>query len=83
MITMEPRDPCKLCGGDPVFYPDGSYDWFGSSAPLEGGFMTEIRGGPDESGRFYMMAVGEDTSDRYYPKFCPECGRFLGAEHGY
>ena len=31
----------------------------------------------DESGRLFFYAEGEDTSDYYYPKFCPECGKDL------
>lgn len=32
----------------------------------------------DKDGRVFMYAEGDDRSDHYYPKWCPECGRKLG-----
>lgn len=34
-------------------------------------------GGRDYSGNIYLVAVSEDDEERYYPKYCPECGRKL------
>ena len=33
--------------------------------------------GVDENANLKMYASGENNSDDYYPKFCPECGRKL------
>ena len=41
------------------------------------GCWTSLLRGVDERGRVFVVASGEDDSDRYYPKFCPECGRRL------
>jgi len=43
---------------------------------------TGLKCGVDENGCMFIIAVGEDESDRYYPKFCPECGQKLKT-HGY
>jgi len=41
------------------------------------GIWTSLRHGVDNYGQFFIFAKGEEESERYYPKFCPECGRKL------
>lgn len=31
----------------------------------------------DETGRIYLYGSGEEYSERYYPRYCPHCGRKL------
>lgn len=41
------------------------------------GGWTTVYIGPDKEGHIGIMAVGDGTSDVYYPNFCPNCGRKL------
>lgn len=43
---------------------------------FDGNYVALIRG-VDEDNRIFLIAQAEDDTDRYYPKFCPECGRKL------
>ena len=70
---------CKYCNQKPRFV-----DIYG--VPVLISDMEIVRGdgsyaslmiGADEDGRLRMYASGENDSDDYYPKFCPECGRKL------
>ncbi len=36
-----------------------------------------LNGGRNYDGNIYLVAVGEYDEERYYPKYCPECGRKL------
>lgn len=31
----------------------------------------------DINGRLYLIGSGDDYTEWYYPKYCPECGRKL------
>lgn len=44
---------------------------------LASGGWTSLYIGIDPNGRTIMRACGDDYTDNYYPKFCPECGRDL------
>lgn len=44
---------------------------------VAGSGYTELQVGVDQYGRLYLVAVGEDESDWYYPNFCPKCGKNL------
>ncbi len=77
MITMEPRQKCRLCGMEPKFYHSGEYMGLESKVSVADGGSTALYVGVDADCTLFMQAVGEDESDRYYPKFCPECGRQL------
>ena len=77
MITAEPRKPCNLCGIKPEFYRSGGYMGLESKVLLADGGSTTLHFGIDASRTFFIQAIGEDEGDRYYPKFCPECGRRL------
>ena len=41
------------------------------------GMYVVLNAGIDEDSKLYFEAVGESHTDRYYPKYCPECGRKL------
>lgn len=43
---------------------------------VDGNWVSLIRG-VDENNQVFLIAQAEDCTDRYYPKFCPECGRKL------
>lgn len=68
---------CKLCGLKPEFYHDGSYDGFSSSFELAPGNYTTLYASADERGRLFIYGYGDDETERYYPNYCPECGRKL------
>ena len=44
---------------------------------IEKGYDTYLVTGIDENLKLYFKAIGDDETDKYYPKYCPECGRFL------
>ena len=44
---------------------------------IEKGYDTYLVTGIDENLRLYFKAIGDDETDKYYPKYCPECGRKL------
>ena len=44
---------------------------------LETGWWISLVRGVTEDGRICIHADAEDSTDNYYPKFCPECGRKL------
>jgi hypothetical protein len=44
---------------------------------IESGFNTSLLIGKDADNQIYLRACGEDYTDKYYPKYCPECGKKL------
>lgn len=44
---------------------------------LAGDPWTTLECGVDNEDRLFLIACGEDETEHYYPKFCPECGRQL------
>ena len=44
---------------------------------LEKGWYVSLLIGEEKSGKLYFRASGEDYTDKYYPKYCPECGKLL------
>lgn len=77
MIKIEPRESCRLCSIKPKFYTPKEYDPYESRVILAEGVWSGLYFGVKEDGTLFMLAAGEDESDYYYPKFCPECGRRL------
>lgn len=57
---------CKLCKNKPK-----------TNQTIEEGSHIVLNAGIDEKSRLYFEAIGESYTDRYYPKYCPECGRKL------
>ncbi len=67
-------DSCSFCG---ITYDPSKRCEFKREhhEDLVPGIWTQLRHGVDDNGQFFIFASGEDNSERYYPKFCPECGR--------
>ncbi len=62
---------CKLCGQAIQTIADNNWD-------------VELQAGIDDDGDFVMFGNCRGVhTEKYYPKFCPECGRKLpiGDEH--
>lgn len=76
MITMESRKPCGFCGMTYLANEVYAAKREQRTEITASGWTSLIRG-VDETGKVFIIAEGEDDSDRYYPKFCPECGRKL------
>ena len=70
------KETCKLCGLQPRFYGDGTFNRDGSVIELAVGPWTRLFAGIEEDGRIRLTAEGDYEAD-YYPKYCPECGRRL------
>lgn len=71
---------CKFCERKPVINEKfNTFFIIDNCEPLVagGGAYEEIDIGIDEDGNVVLIAFGENQSDYYYPKFCPECGRKL------
>ena len=57
---------CKLCENKPK-----------TNQIIDDGADIALNAGIDENSRLYLEAVAESYTGRYYPKYCPECGRKL------
>lgn len=68
-------EKCPYCERKPKFGKYG-YDQYNSETNLAEEPYTSLTIGVDESGKIYMDANGEYFA-RYFPKYCPECGRRL------
>jgi len=78
MIMMERKESCKLCGIKPKFFLDTKeYCPALSHTTLADGVWSTLRFGAEKDGTLFISAVGEEETDHYYPKFCPEFGRQL------
>lgn len=64
---MEKENKCPICT------LKRGHEWILSDKSP----FASLNGGRDYSGNIYLVAVGEDDEERYYPKYCPECGRKL------
>lgn len=64
---------CKFCNRKVKLDKQGIYYAFNN----EKYFLTGACVGVDSQGKVYLESYGDDYSDRYYPKYCPECGRKL------
>lgn len=75
---------CKYCNQKPRFVDlDGTPVLISDIEMVRGdGSYAALMIGADEDGRLRMYASGENESDDYYPKFCPECGRKLPCPKG-
>lgn len=70
---------CKYCRTD-IAENDEFYGGIRENIELTSGGWTNVKIGVDKNGRVAIMGCGDDYTDHYYPKFCPECGRRLN-EH--
>lgn len=73
---MENKE-CKICGLKPQFYSDGTYNRYDSAVELTFGGWTSVYVAKDENDKVYIYGCGDDYTENYYPKYCPECGRKL------
>ena len=67
---------CYFCG---IKYDKNQHSLFNRErrSLLAESHWAALIHGVDENNRPFIMAEGDDESDYYYPKFCPECGRNL------
>ena len=67
---------CKFCSMTPTIEDWGYRNWDNEIQLTFSGWTT-LYIGVDEVGKVCMRAYGDDYTDNYYPKYCPECGRKL------
>ena len=70
---IKAKTPCRFCRRK----YDNTKSFYENAIEIANGPWVGLRANIDEEGRPYMYAVGDDYTERYYPKFCPECGRAL------
>ena len=70
------QEQCLYCHQKLVLY-DGCYDEHANQIALVKDDWTLLAIGVDQSGNVVMRACGDDYTEDYYPKYCPECGRKL------
>ncbi len=77
-MTKEQKN-CPFCHQTPVFLRNsiGTLDVTKCQKELTSGEWTTLYIGVDPKGHPVLRACGDDCTDDYYPKFCPECGRRL------
>lgn len=68
---------CKFCNMTPILNKSWGYDKYENQIQLVDSNWTALYIGVDELGKICMRACGDDYTDNYYPKYCPECGRKL------
>ena len=68
---------CKFCNMTPTIDKDWGYDNWDNEISIARGSYTKLYIGVDEKGKVCIRACGDDYTDNYYPKYCPECGRKL------
>lgn len=71
---------CKICDIKPYIWGDGTWVLHESSLILAEGPWTTLYACKDRDGRTALYGVGDDFTDLYYPKYCPECGRKLKSD---
>ena len=74
---MSDQKNCKYCHQKPVVESDGYFSEFDNQIMLASGGWTELYIGVTRHGETVMRACGDDYTNDYYPKYCPECGRKL------
>ena len=77
MKENESTNACPLCSITPSFDRTGFWERYDSSVVLSEGGWTELYACKDPHGRLALYGCGDDETEFYYPKFCPECGRKL------
>lgn len=72
---------CEYCRTDTIEKDDFN-GGIRENVMLTSGGWTDVRIGVDRNGRIAIIGCGDDYTDHYYPKFCPECGRRLHERRG-
>lgn len=68
---------CSFCERKPFIDKNGEYFGFESEETITSGPWTDLKSVIEEDGKLAIFARGDGDTDRYYPKFCPECGKRL------
>lgn len=68
---------CKFCNMTLSIDKVWGYNKYENDIQLARGGWTVLYIGVDEFGKTCMRACGDDYTNDYYPKYCPECGRKL------
>ena len=68
---------CPFCHQKLKLSRQSFYSNSDNEMELASGGWTCLYIGLDPNGRTVMRACGDDYTNNYYPKFCPECGRDL------
>ena len=71
----EEQENCKFCHQVPQY--GGGRDQYENEIEIVHGGWTSMYIGVAPHGEIFMNACGDDYTENYYPKFCPECGRKL------
>lgn len=67
---------CEFC--DLRYDESGRFSWNREQhTTVVDGEWTAIERGVEWNGRLFLEGVSNGCTDRYYPKYCPECGRKL------
>ena len=75
--VFEENTGCKYCGRIPAFDSYGWFNDFDNRDTVATGAYSALYIGIDKDGRLIMQGSGDDSTEYYYPKYCPECGRKL------
>ena len=72
---------CKLCGLEPLTYEEEEKGYFHEKdVELAEGNYSSLKCVKNSAGCMCIYAVGDDCTEDYFPKFCPECGKKLTKE---
>ena len=72
---------CVLCGMRPNKDRTLESDDVFNYSVIVGNHLIQLIAGIDHNGTLCLWAEGDWETDKWYPKFCPECGRELSDEH--
>lgn len=75
-MSNRKKTPCKFCGQKLVIN-DGIYRESDNQISIADGGWTWMYIGVNTAGKVVMRACGDDYTEDYIPKYCPECGRKL------
>lgn len=68
---------CDFCERKVRLTKSGQYFHSTNGEIVAEGLYVDLSLGVDRNNNVCMWATGEDRTDYYYPKYCPECGRKL------
>ena len=68
---------CDFCERKVILTKNGLYFHANNDKIVAEGLTIALSLGVDKNNKVCMWATGEDRTNYYYPKYCPECGRKL------
>lgn len=80
-LECDTADNCRFCHQAPVIN-DGYFYEGDNEIRLVSGGWTSLNIGVNADGDVVMRACGDNYTEDYFPKYCPECGRKLKKEAG-